>query len=133
VTSTNGLPTAPAVTRRPRLLRPVPARSRSRGLLRRWLHRQGFPPTPADLLDELNRRLGDNEIAVGPCYLMTPRAATTDGLDRIWRSAIMPLLEEHFYGVDTDVAARFGLPALRAAGPTHAAQSKVEAVEPDEP
>jgi 5-methylcytosine-specific restriction protein B len=85
------------------------------GLLRRWLHRQGFPPAAADLLEELNRRLGDDEIAVGPSYLMTPRAATDAGLDRIWRSAIMPLLEEHFYGTDTDVAARFGLPALRSA------------------
>jgi 5-methylcytosine-specific restriction enzyme B len=64
---------------------------------------------------------------------MTRRAATTDGLDRIWRSAILPLLEEHFYGADTDVAARFGLPALRAAGAPVAGPAEVAAVEPDEP
>jgi 5-methylcytosine-specific restriction protein B len=85
------------------------------GLLRRWLHRQGLPPAAAELLDELNRRLGDNELAVGPSYLMTSRAATDTGLDRIWRSSILPLLEEHFYGADTDVPSRFGLPALRRA------------------
>lgn len=84
------------------------------GLLRRWLHHQGLPPTAAELLEELNRRLGDSEIAVGPSYLMTPRAATETGLDRIWRSSILPLLEEHFYGADTDVPRRFGLPALHA-------------------
>jgi 5-methylcytosine-specific restriction protein B len=82
------------------------------GLLRRWLGRQGLPAAAADLLEELNRRLGDAEIAVGPSYLMTRRASTPAGLDRIWRSSIMPLLEEHFYGADTDVAARFGLQAL---------------------
>jgi 5-methylcytosine-specific restriction enzyme B len=103
------------------------------GLLRRWLQRQGLPLAAADLLDELNRRLGDGEIAVGPSYLMTRRAATTDGLDRIWRSSILPLLEEHFYGTETDVAARFGLPALRAAGSAPAGQPQPETVEPDEP
>jgi 5-methylcytosine-specific restriction protein B len=66
------------------------------------------------LLDELNRRLGDAETAVGPSYLMTPRAATDAGRQRIWRTSILPLLEEHFYGADTDVAARFGLEALTA-------------------
>jgi 5-methylcytosine-specific restriction protein B len=87
------------------------------GLLRRWLHRQSMPADAADLLDELNRRLGDAEIAVGPSYLMTPRAATDAGRERIWRTSILPLLEEHFYGADTDVAARFGLGSLARAIP----------------
>jgi 5-methylcytosine-specific restriction protein B len=87
------------------------------GLLRRWLRRQSMPADAADLLDELNRRLGDAEIAVGPSYLMTPRAATDAGRERIWRTSILPLLEEHFYGADTDVAARFGLGSLARAIP----------------
>jgi 5-methylcytosine-specific restriction enzyme B len=81
---------------------------------------------------ELNRRLGDGEIAVGPSYLMTPRVATAAGVDRIWRSSILPLLEEHFYGTDMNVAARFGLPALRAAGSTPTGQQP-ETAEPDVP
>ncbi len=103
------------------------------GLLRRWLARRGLPPTPADLLEELNRRLGDGEIAVGPSYLMTPRAATAAGLDRIWRSAILPLLEEHFYGADLNVPARFGLPALRAAGSPPGGQPEAEPADLDAP
>jgi 5-methylcytosine-specific restriction enzyme B len=97
------------------------------GLLRRWLRRQGLPAGAADLLEELNRRLGDDEIAVGPSYLMTPRAATDTGLQRIWRTSILPLLEEHFYGADTDVPVRFGLPALRRASQDVAQQPEPEA------
>jgi 5-methylcytosine-specific restriction enzyme B len=113
--------------------RSSPARSQSPGSSGAGCNAKGLPLAAADLLDELNRRLGDGEIAVGPSYLMTRRAATTDGLDRIWRSSILPLLEEHFYGTETDVAARFGLPALRAAGSAPAGQPQPETVEPDEP
>jgi 5-methylcytosine-specific restriction protein B len=104
------------------------------GLLRRWLDRQRLPAEAAELLEELNRRLGDAEIAVGPSYLMTPRAATDAGRQRIWRTSILPLLEEHFYGADTDVATRFGLAALATRpGPAPAPQPGPEASEPAEP
>jgi hypothetical protein len=44
---------------------------------------------------------------------MNAGVATEDGLARIWRTAILPLLEEFHYGDESvDVQARYGLPAL---------------------
>ena len=103
-------------------------------MLRRWLDDQQLPADRADLLDELNRRIGDRYAAVGPSYLMTSRAATADGLARIWKTAILPLLEERHVGDGVDVRARYGLDVLwkaLAAGSTSAAT--LTAVEPPEP
>ncbi|MBH0243792.1 hypothetical protein I3W98_14530, partial [Streptomyces cavourensis] len=36
------------------------------------------------------------------------------GLDRTWRTKILPLLEEHHYGEGIDIAKTYGLEALRA-------------------
>ena len=54
---------------------------------------------------------------------MTTQAATEKGLARIWKNAIMPLLEERHLGDGTDINLRYGLDALRkrlkqAAAPT---------------
>ncbi|MFV2124707.1 McrB family protein [Micromonospora sp. LOL_013] len=103
-------------------------------MLRRWLDDQQLPADRADLLDELNRRIGDRDAAVGPSYLMTSRAATADGLARIWKTAILPLLEERHVGDGVDVRARYGLDVLWKAladGGTSAAT--LTAVEPPEP
>ncbi len=70
------------------------------GLLQRWLIRH--KPTMmwvADRVDEANRRLGDQNAAIGPSHFMK------DNLDeqwvrRIWRRSIMPYLEELFFGED---------------------------------
>ena len=53
---------------------------------------------PALLLDELNRRLDDDDYAIGPSYLMNSDALSQSGLERIWKNSIMPLLDEHFFG-----------------------------------
>jgi hypothetical protein len=45
---------------------------------------------------------------------MTAGAEPPD-LARIWKHAILPVLEEHFYGVNRDVEAEFGLDALEKA------------------
>ena len=37
-----------------------------------------------------------------------------DGLDRVWRHDILPLLVELHYADDIDVEGTYGLPALRA-------------------
>jgi 5-methylcytosine-specific restriction enzyme B len=91
-----------------------------RGLLSRWLAREGLPDEPAVLLDELNGRLQDSDAAIGPSYLMRreiyPRE---DGLDQVWQYDIMPLLEDLFYG-QRDLPELYGLASLRkaiAAGP----------------
>ncbi|WP_328836950.1 McrB family protein [Streptomyces europaeiscabiei] len=85
------------------------------GLLDRWLRRHGLPEAPARLLDELNRRLGDADRAIGPSYLMKPGAARPEGLDLIWSTQILPLLEDQLYGTGVDVEEDYGLASLRAA------------------
>jgi 5-methylcytosine-specific restriction protein B len=35
------------------------------------------------------------------------------GIDLVWKTQILPLLEEHHYGDGVDVEARYGLDALR--------------------
>jgi 5-methylcytosine-specific restriction protein B len=93
-----------------------------RGLLRRWLDRHGYGDQPARLLDALNGRLADREYAIGPSYLMKhPVHTRAGGLERVWRTEIMPLLEELHYGEGTDLETAYGLAALRthlAAVPT---------------
>jgi 5-methylcytosine-specific restriction protein B len=83
------------------------------GLLRRWLEREGKGLTPALLLEALNEEIADRDFAIGPSYFMTPRIGEEGELERIWRHAIMPLLEEQFFGADIKVSARFGLEAIR--------------------
>ena len=82
------------------------------GVLRGWLDEHGLDPEPADLLDALNAAIGDHDFAIGPSYFMTKDGSAPD-LDRVWRRAIKPLLEEHFFGSGRDVEAEFGVNALR--------------------
>lgn len=84
-------------------------------LLGRWLRQEGLPETAAHLLAELNSRIADRDFRIGPSYLMR-RAIHEDpaGLARVWRTQILPLLEEHHYGDGTDVAATYGLEAIQA-------------------
>ncbi|NDU75079.1 AAA domain-containing protein [Actinomadura sp. DSM 109109] len=86
----------------------------TRDMLARWLGKRELPDEPARLLAELNSRIEDRDYRVGPSYLMRESAATEAGLARIWRTQILPLLEEHHYGDGTDVQARYGLDALRS-------------------
>ncbi|MFE9137760.1 McrB family protein [Streptomyces sp. NPDC007355] len=85
-----------------------------RGLLARWLHARGLPDTAARLLDELNARLGDADRAIGPSYLMKPGAARPEGLDLIWRTQILPLLEDQLHGTGIDIEEEYGLGSLLA-------------------
>ncbi|WP_232838397.1 AAA family ATPase [Streptomyces geranii] len=87
------------------------------GLLRRWLGRHGLPERPADLLDALNSRLADPDRAIGPSYLMNRQVADPDGLELIWSTQILPLLEDQLYGTGVDVETEYGLAALTASLP----------------
>ncbi|MFP8884205.1 AAA family ATPase [Streptomyces mangrovi] len=87
------------------------------GLLARWLEREGRDAEPARLLDALNSLIEDPDFAIGPSYLMKPGVYRDGGLERTWRTKILPLLEEHHYGEGLDVAARYGLDALRGQRP----------------
>lgn len=97
-----------------------PRRAPVRGLLARWLAERGLPGNAALLLDALNDLMVDADAAIGPSYLMRPEIyRREDGLERVWRHDIMPLLEDLFYG-QRDLEERYGLASLRkviAAGP----------------
>jgi 5-methylcytosine-specific restriction protein B len=82
------------------------------GLLRRWLAREGKDAEPADLLDALNLRIDDPDFRIGPSYLMKKGVFREGGLERTWRTKILPLLEEHHYGEGVDIEKRYGLAAL---------------------
>ncbi|WP_286252123.1 McrB family protein [Streptomyces graminofaciens] len=104
-----------AMRRRFAFRRLSPEKAPVQGLLARWLHARGLPDTAARLLDELNARLGDADRAIGPSYLMKPGAARPEGLDLIWRTQILPLLEDQLYGTGIDIEEEYGLASLRAA------------------
>jgi 5-methylcytosine-specific restriction protein B len=94
------------------------------GLLARWLARNNLPNEPARLLDALNARLADADVAIGPAYLMKKAIyERADGLERVWQYEIMPLLEDLFYG-QRDLGEQYGLAGLRKA---------IDAVPPDSP
>lgn len=90
------------------------------GMLRRWLEREGRDVEPARLLDALNARIDDGDFAIGPSYLMKKGVYRENGLERTWRTKILPLLEEYHYGEGIDIAARYGLDALRDSLDHHA-------------
>ncbi|TYB36482.1 AAA domain-containing protein [Micromonospora sp. AP08] len=88
------------------------------GLLRRWLDREGLTSDAPALLDALNLRLADADYAIGPSYFMRESVhAKPDGLDRVWRHDILPLLVELHYADDIDVEQQYGLDALRQSLP----------------
>lgn len=94
-----------------------PSEEPTNGILRSWLSAQGLPRHTADLLDELNRRIEDPDFKIGPSYLMRSVVHREAGLERTWRTSILPLLEEHHFG-ELDAAgvrSRYGLAAIDAA------------------
>ncbi|MDQ1308352.1 MAG: 5-methylcytosine-specific restriction enzyme, partial [Actinomycetota bacterium] len=94
-----------------------PSEQPTRGILRSWLAAKGYDTALADLHDELNARIAHSDFKIGPSYFMREKIATdTTGkaLDLMWRTDILPLLEEHHFGDrNVDVPGRYGLPALR--------------------
>ncbi|WP_053752236.1 AAA family ATPase [Streptomyces sp. MMG1533] len=87
----------------------------TRGLLAAWIARE-HPDAEEDvtaLHQALNSRIEDKDFKIGPSYLMRDSVYREGGLDRVWRTAILPLLEEHHYGDGTDVVRRYGLQAIR--------------------
>jgi 5-methylcytosine-specific restriction protein B len=87
-------------------------------LLELWLKDRDYSETPALVLAELNKALAETpgvgeEFAIGPSYFITRDGPPN--LEQIWQHAIMPLLDERFYGAlsTADVRARFGLNAIQ--------------------
>ncbi len=96
----------------------LPLESPVRDVLGAWLEENGYEDEPARLLDTLNvalhEALPNDDFAFGPSYFM-PRDGPPD-LERVWRYAIHPLLEERFYGArqSAELEHDFGLAAMRA-------------------
>ncbi|MFT3834582.1 MAG: AAA family ATPase [Micropruina sp.] len=91
-----------------------PSEPPTRDVLRRWLLDTKRDPVIADLLDELNARIEDPDFKIGPSYFMRSAVHAERGLERAWRTAILPLLEEHHYGDGVDVQGRYGLATIRS-------------------
>jgi hypothetical protein len=99
----------------------VPAAHPFNDVLPLWLAEQELDGEPAALLLELNSVLGEepgvgDEFAIGPSYFMINGAAGGPNLEHVWDYAILPLLEERYYGAKSsaEIRAQFGLKAIRA-------------------
>ena len=83
-----------------------------KGLLGRWLEAKNPDMAwAAGIVDEANKRLADEEAAIGPSYLMK------GGLDeekamRIWEHNVLPYVKEHLYG-QPERLDEFGFDRLR--------------------
>lgn len=94
-----------------------PSEDPTNGILRSWLASEELPSRVADLLDELNRRIEDPDFKIGPSYFMRAAVHREGGLERTWRTSILPLLEEHHFGeLDASkIKRRYGLDVIAAA------------------
>ena len=94
-----------------------PSEEPTSGILRRWLGAKGHQSSLADLHEELNSRITDTDFKIGPSYFMRERIVgdkSGKALELMWRTDILPLLEEHHFGDrNIDVRARYGLDVLR--------------------
>lgn len=99
-----------------------PAEKPTEGLLRSWLARLDAAGhlhhhrDAADLLDALNARIENRDLAIGPSFLMRESIyGSEDGLNRVWESDILPLLAEHHYGSPPEILDPYRLDALHKA------------------
>jgi len=103
-----------AIRRRFYFVEFFPDRDPIQGLLKRWLaaHAPDMRYV-ADLVEKLNQQLGDRQAAVGPSHFMK-KGLNRRWLDLIWKHAVMPHVEELFFGDPGRVAA-FELDAFQKA------------------
>ena len=81
-----------------RLLSLHPSTSRQAGLLRTLARGQGAPDRRRGPARRLNARDRGPDFKIGPSYFMRAAVHESTGLERTWRTSILPLLEEHHYG-----------------------------------
>ncbi|MDR0626461.1 MAG: AAA family ATPase [Bifidobacteriaceae bacterium] len=126
-----------AIRRRFPFIEMHPSEEPVSSVLASYLKTVGGSAERAELLAELNSQLLGKlrEFQIGPSYLMRDEAATEDGLQRIWRYDILPLLEEQLYGSHDreQVHSNFGLEAIRQAVARKKSQSPPEPVAGGEP
>ena len=90
----------------------MPTEKPLKDVLRKWLASEGLDGKPAVILDRLNAAIGAQEFSIGHSYFMGARGSDGINLDWVWRFAIKPLLEEHYYGTRRNVDIEFGFDAL---------------------
>jgi 5-methylcytosine-specific restriction protein B len=81
-------------------------------VLTEWLRHHGLDDEPARLLAALNNDVADKEVAIGPSYFMTADG-TAPNIERVWQYAILPLLEEYYFGTGRDVPKDFSITQVR--------------------
>jgi 5-methylcytosine-specific restriction protein B len=102
-----------AMRRRFAFLALNPAEEPTRSLLRQWLAANEHPDTAARFLDALNSRIDDVDAQIGPSYFIHADQSR-ERIERVWRTSILPLLREHFYGEWPQREAAFSFAALWA-------------------
>ncbi|WP_421083823.1 McrB family protein [Rothia nasimurium] len=85
-----------------------PEQEPTANVLELWARKQNLSGVVLDAWKELNRRIPNPDLKVGPSYFMRKEAFTEEGLKLIWDSEILPLLDEYFYG-QTGTRERFAL------------------------
>ena len=74
------------------------------GLLRRWLVRENQDTLAADLVDEANKKL-ERDMGIGPSYFMgSGQTLDETRVQRIWDRAVIPYIEEQFFGDENKLA-----------------------------
>ncbi|MEO8035193.1 MAG: AAA family ATPase [Acidobacteriota bacterium] len=96
-------------------------------LLEVWLRDKNLSSGAAALLSRLNQRVQELGLSIGPTYFMREDIYGNgdEGLRRVWRTSIIPLLEEQHLGVMTtlEVAEHYAFEGLL---PDDAARGAVE-------
>ena len=91
------------------------------GLLKRWLERHNHEMSwIADLVNVANDKIGDRHLGIGPSYFMAnPGELDEVQVRRIWRRAVIPYVEEQFFG-NEDRLAEFDFDLLKSELPRNA-------------
>ncbi len=106
-----------------------------KGLLHRWLTKNGHGTWVADLVDAANKKL-DRDSGIGPSYFMGDGQTLDESrVRRIWKRAVMPYIEEQCFG-DSEKLKEFEFDRLKqeidgtAPGPGNAPPHAVPSGEP---
>ncbi|GAA4401890.1 AAA family ATPase [Fodinibacter luteus] len=86
-----------------------PSTEPTKSMLTRWLEANDLPQDAAHVLDHLNGLIDDEDFKIGPSYFMRPSVHGEGGMDVVWETSILPLLEEHHFGEGRDVARDYSL------------------------
>ena len=119
-----------ALRRRFYFYRLLPVAGGRAPVLERWLEKQDLPEEDRravlGIFLALNARI-ERELSadfqVGHSYFMRHDLGTPAGLDRLWRRAVLPLLEEYFHGARDRDAALAGFAFDRLLAASEAAQT----------